>query len=128
MTGSYGIIYPTKFKRDGVIGMKNKIAAISIMFFSSLVMAEGINDPVYGEMIRKNEMKWREYALSIGKNPPVTEHYQYGMKLDVEKVLHHTSRNIGCGVMPAQMAYKDSSGELRILEYRTSGTLCPGNN
>lgn len=107
--------------------MINKIAAFSIMFFSSFALAEGSTDPVYGEMIKKNEKKWREYALSMGKNPPETEHYRYGMKLDVEKVLHLTSKNIGCGVMPTQMAYKDSNDELRILEYRTSGTKCPGN-
>jgi len=107
--------------------MINKVAVFSVVLFSNFALAEGSADPVYGEMINKNQIKWREYALSIGKNPPETEHYQYGMKLDVEKILHITSRNTGCGVMPAQMTYQDSDGELRILEYRASGTKCPGN-
>lgn len=106
--------------------MINKIAAFSIMFISSFALAEGRSDPVYGEMIKKNEAKWHEYAVAMGKTPPETEYYKYGMKLDVKKLLHTTSRNIGCDVMPAQMTYQDSNDELRILEYRVFGTKCPG--
>lgn len=46
------------------------------------------------------------------------------MKLDIAKVIHVTSTNGNCDVMPAQMTYEDSSGNLHILEYRVSGTDC----
>ena len=91
---------------------------VSIMLISSFAMAEGSADKVYGSMIQENEKRWREYALSIDKNPPETVHYRYGMDVDIERVIHITSTRIGCGVMPAQMTYKDSNGNLNILEYR----------
>lgn len=106
--------------------IQTRIAAISIMLASSFAMAEGSADRVYGPTIQKNEQRWKEYALSIDKNPPETVHYRYGMEVDAQRVIHITSKNIGCGVMPAQMTYEDSNGNINILEYRASGTKCPG--
>jgi hypothetical protein len=50
------------------------------------------------------------------------------MKLDVARVISRTSTNGSCDVMPAQMNYEDSTGELKILEYRTAGINCRGQN
>ncbi|MEZ2743819.1 MULTISPECIES: DUF2790 domain-containing protein [Halopseudomonas] len=108
------------------MSIQTRVAMVSIMLISSFAMAEGSADKVYGSMIQENEKRWREYALSIDKNPPETVHYRYGMDVDIERVIHITSTRIGCGVMPAQMTYKDSNGNLNILEYRASGTKCPG--
>ncbi|WP_457970731.1 DUF2790 domain-containing protein [Pseudomonas sp. R4-84] len=52
----------------------------------------------------------------------------YGMRLDVAKVISMTSTKASCDVMPAQMNYEDSSGDLKILEYRTAGIGCRGQN
>jgi len=44
------------------------------------------------------------------------------MKLDIARVVATTPTS--CGVMPAQMTYEDSNGDLNILEYRAAGTGC----
>ena len=104
------------------------ITALMILTASSLAMAEGGSDRLYGKMIQANEQSMREYASAQGKNPPEVTHYRYGMKLDIAKVIHVTSTNGNCDVMPAQMTYEDSSGNLNILEYRASGTNCRNQN
>lgn len=106
---------------------RTKFAAFSIIFVSSFAVADGGTDRVYGSMIKENENRWKEHALSTDQSPPEIVHYRYGMNLDIERVIHITSTRIGCGVMPAQMTYKDSNGDLKILEYRASGTKCRGN-
>jgi len=90
-------------------------------------MAEGRSDRIYGEMIRANEKAMQEYATSIGKNPPEVVHYRYGMKLDIAKVIRTTRTDTTCNdVMPAQITYEDSKGNLNTLEYRVVGTNCRG--
>ncbi|NBA95201.1 DUF2790 domain-containing protein [Pseudomonas sp. R5(2019)] len=101
---------------------------VSATLLSSTVWAEGSSDRLYGKMIQANEQSMREYASAQGKNSPEVTHYRYGMKLDIAKVIHVTSTNGSCGVMPAQMTYEDSSGNLNILEYRVSGTNCSSEN
>ncbi|UVJ46559.1 DUF2790 domain-containing protein [Pseudomonas sp. LS1212] len=93
-------------------------------------MAEGSDDRVYGRMIQDNEKVMQEYAVSRGKTPPEVTHYRYGMKLDIAKVVHITSTGFdsSCEVMPAQMTYEDSNGNLQILEYRVMGTACRNQN
>ena len=63
-----------------------------------------------------------------GKNPPEVIHYRYGMKLDIARVVATTPTDSSCGVMPAQMTYEDSNGDLNILEYRAAGTGCRNQN
>ncbi|WP_454864769.1 DUF2790 domain-containing protein [Pseudomonas rhizophila] len=104
------------------------VLAVSVISASSLVMAEGGGDRVYGRMIQDNEKAMQEYAVSRGKNPPEVTHYRYGMKLDIAKVVHKTSTGSSCEVMPAQMTYEDSNGNLQILEYRVMGTACRNGN
>ena len=101
------------------------MAAESFMTAASFAMAEGNSDRVYGKMIRANEKAIQEYAVSIGKNRPEVVHYRYGMKLDIAKVIRTTRTDMTCNeVMPAQMTYEDSNGDLNILEYRVAGTNC----
>ncbi len=101
------------------------MATISFVAATSSTMAEGSSDRVYREMIRANEKAMQEYALSIGKKPPEVAHYRYGMKLDIAKVIRMTRTDMTCNdVMPAQMTYEDSNGDLNILEYRVTGTDC----
>lgn len=104
------------------------ILAVSVISASSLVMAEGGGDRVYGPMIQDNEKAMQAYAVSRGKTLPEVTHYRYGMKLDIAKVVHNTSTGSSCGVMPAQMTYEDSNGNLRILEYRVMGIACRNEN
>ena len=100
-------------------------AAVFFMSVSSLSLAEGSSDREYGEMIRANENTMREYATSVGKKPPEVVHYRYGMKLDIAKVIRTTRTDMTCNdVMPAQIPYEDSKGDLAIVEYRVAGTNC----
>ncbi|MBA1273898.1 MULTISPECIES: DUF2790 domain-containing protein [Stutzerimonas] len=103
------------------------MAALSLMTVTSLTMAGGSSDSTYGEMIRANEKAMQEYAISTGKNPPKVVHYRYGMELDIAKVIQTTPTDITCNeVIPAQMTYEDSKGNLNTLEYDVMGTNCPG--
>lgn len=106
----------------------NVIAALTVMVASSAALAEGGADRVYGRMIQANEQAMQEYAAANGKNPPEVIHYRYGMKLDIAKVVATTRTDSGCNVMPAQMTYEDSNGNLNILEYRVAGTGCWNRN
>lgn len=52
------------------------------------------------------------------------ERYVYGMKLDIAKVVYVSDTRNVCGPVEATMHYRDSSGELRALEYRVLGGGC----
>ena len=110
--------------------MKNLkvIAALSAMVVSSAALAEGGADRVYGRMFQANEQPLQEYLAANGKNPPEVTHSRYGMKLDIARVVATTPTDSSCGVMPAQMTYEDSNGDLNILEYRAAGTGCRNQN
>ena len=63
------------------------------------------------------------FAADIQPKPgaglPV-EDYQYGMKVDVQKVLYRTDVSDKTGVVPVIMVYTDSQGEthkMRFLEW-----------
>jgi hypothetical protein len=103
----------------------NALLAVSILSLSSLALAEGGSDRVYGQMIRNNQQAMAQYAAEKGKAVPEIVHYEYGMKLDVKKVVSSTSVNKGCGVGPARMTYEDSNGKLNTVEYRLLGENCP---
>lgn len=95
--------------------------ALSAASLSPLALSEGRSDPIYGRMIQANEQSMQDYAFDRGKTPPKVTHYQYGMKLDVGRVIHITRVDYSCNAQPAQMTYEDSHGELKILEYRKMG-------
>jgi len=50
--------------------------------------------------------------------------YQYGMKLDIAKVVNITPIADVCGVVPVEMTYQDSKGATHILDYSVFGTGC----
>ncbi|WP_027897166.1 DUF2790 domain-containing protein [Zestomonas thermotolerans] len=47
--------------------------------------------------------------------------YQYGMQLDVQKVISVTPRPQSCDVAPATMIYVDSHGDTQRLDYLVMG-------
>ena len=104
------------------------ITAILAIVASSAALAEGGADRLYGKMIQANEQAMRAYAAANGKKPPEVIHYRYGMRPDVARVISMTSTTASCDVMPAQMNYEDSNGDVKILEYRTAGVGCRGQN
>ncbi|MDP1068878.1 co-regulatory protein PtrA N-terminal domain-containing protein, partial [Klebsiella pneumoniae] len=72
--------------------------AVTILTMSSLAMAEGGGDRVYGRMMQENQKAMEQYALENGKTTPEVVHYEYGMNLDVQKVISTTQANKTCGV------------------------------
>lgn len=100
------------------------IAALAVTVVSSAAMAEGGADRVYGRIIQANEQAMQRYTAANAKKPPEVVHYRYGMKLDIAKVVATTRTDSSCDVMPAQMTYEDSNGDLNILEFRAAGTGC----
>ncbi len=59
-----------------------------------------------------------------GKELPPIERYDYGMPLDIERVLSVTPVPVTCGVVPLVMLYRDSAGRLHRLQYRGLGAGC----
>lgn len=59
----------------------------------------------------------RAYALEKNKPVPNIAEYQYGMKLDVQKVVRQTPDPKTCQVVPRLMTYEDSTGELKTVKY-----------
>ena len=94
------------------------------MSVSSLSLAEGSSDREYGEMIRANENTMREYATcrkEASRSCPLS----LWDEVDIAKVIRTTRTDMTCNdVMPAQITYEDSKGDLAIVEYRVAGTNC----
>lgn len=66
-------------------------------------------------------------ALASGSSTVDTssvEHYNYGSKLDIAKVISLSSIPDVCEVVPAQMTYEDSHGQRHTLEYQVMGDGC----
>ena len=99
--------------------------AASVLTLSSLAMAEGGGDRVYGRMMQENQQAMEQYALKNGKAIPEIVHYEYGMNLDIQKVVSVTQANKTCGVAPSRMTYEDTAGRLNTVEYKIMGTNCP---
>ncbi|MCY1231400.1 hypothetical protein D9M72_438470 [compost metagenome] len=55
--------------------------------------------------------------------PPVTE-YEYGMHLDIARVIQMTDLTTFCGIGPAHMTYEDSQMQTKTIEYLVWGTGC----
>ncbi|MEN0107404.1 MAG: DUF2790 domain-containing protein [Pseudomonas sp.] len=56
----------------------------------------------------------------IGADIPAVE-YQYGMQLDVKKVLSLTDVSNLAGVVPVTMVYEDSHGQVHKVQYQELG-------
>ena len=98
---------------------------ISILALSSMAIASGGGDRVYGRMMQENQQAMEQYALKNGKSNPEIVHYKYGMDLDIHKIVSMTQANIDCAVAPSRMTFEDSAGKLNTVEYRVMGTNCP---
>ena len=71
-------------------------------------------------------------AFALAKEPvettvteePVIEHYHYGMKLDIARIISRSEIPDACGVVPAYMTYEDHQGRVHRLEYMVFGQGC----
>ncbi len=97
------------------------LSLVGVLSSSSAVLAESGGDATFERMMQNNRQAMDNYALQQGKNPPVTKDYAYGMPLDVVKVVNVSRPIKSCGVVPAQMTYEDSSGQLTTLRYTVAG-------
>ncbi|WP_095077112.1 DUF2790 domain-containing protein [Pseudomonas sp. Irchel s3h17] len=91
------------------------------LLLSAAAMAESGGDKAFEKMMQNNRVAMENYAAKQGKNPPQVREYAYGMQLDVVNVVSVTPPIKSCGVVPAQMTYEDSSGELNTLRYNVAG-------
>ncbi|WP_192979875.1 DUF2790 domain-containing protein [Pseudomonas sp. EggHat1] len=73
-------------------------------------------------------MKRIAYLLALGCATTLAyaetpEHYHYGMRLDIAKVISQTLPQ-GCQAGEARMVYLDSNGEQHTLIYQRIGEDC----
>ncbi|MCW8277942.1 DUF2790 domain-containing protein [Pseudomonas sp. PCH199] len=97
------------------------IALAGVMAVSLNVLAEGGGDRTFEKMLTANAKAMEQYAANQGKPAPVVKVYEYGMKLDVVKVVSVVRPAADCAVVPAAMTYEDSKGELNTLRYIVVG-------
>lgn len=74
---------------------------------SSSVLAEGGGDRAFERMMSANTQAMAQYAASQGKPAPVVKAYEYGMTMDVVKVVSVVRPEKRCTVVPAAMTYED---------------------
>ena len=99
----------------------NIIAFAGAVAISANVLAEGGGDKAFEKMMAANAKAMEQYAISQGKSVPVAKQYEYGMKVDVVKVISVVRPAKGCAVVPAAMTYEDSEGQLNTLMYTVVG-------
>ncbi|EJM60395.1 Protein of unknown function (DUF2790) [Pseudomonas sp. GM50] len=97
------------------------IAFAGVMAMSMDVLAEGGGDRTFEKMLSANTQAMEQYAASQGKPAPVVKDYEYGMKLDVVKVVSVVRPQVACAVVPAAMTYEDSQGQLNTIKYTVAG-------
>ncbi|MCY1331226.1 hypothetical protein D9M68_251890 [compost metagenome] len=62
-------------------------------------------------------------AAADQTTPPVTQ-YEYGVHLDIARVVQMTDLTTFCGIGPARMTYEDSQMQTKTIEYLVWGTGC----
>lgn len=97
------------------------LSLVGVLLSSSVVLAESGGDATFERMMQNNRQAMNNYAQEQGKQPPVIKDYAYGMPLDVVKVVNVSRPIKSCGVVPAQMTYEDSKGQLTTLRYTVAG-------
>ncbi len=97
------------------------IAFAGVMAMSMDVLAEGGGDRTFEKMLSANTQAMEQYAASQGKPAPVVKDYEYGMRLDVVKVVSVVRPQIACAVVPTAMTYEDSQGQLNTIKYTVAG-------
>jgi hypothetical protein len=94
---------------------------VAVLAMSSSVWAEGGGDRAFDRMMSANTQAMAQYAVSQGKSAPVVKEYEYGMKMDVVKVVSVVRPEKRCAVVPAAMTYEDSQGQLNTVKYTVAG-------
>ncbi|MHC8338589.1 DUF2790 domain-containing protein [Pseudomonas sp. HLT2-19-2] len=97
------------------------IAFVGVMVMSLNVLAEGGGDRAFEKMLRANTKAMEQYAANQGKPAPVVKDYEYGMTLDVVKVVSVVRPTVACAVVPTAMTYEDSQGQLNTIKYTVAG-------
>ena len=97
------------------------IACAGVMAMSMNVLAEGGGDRTFERMLSANTQAMEQYAANQGKPAPVVKDYEYGMKLDVVKVVSVVRPQVACAVVPTAMTYEDSKGQLNTIKYTVAG-------
>ncbi|WP_419709444.1 DUF2790 domain-containing protein [Pseudomonas sp. NFX224] len=97
------------------------IALAGVMAVSMSALAEGGGDRAFEKMLSANTRAMKQYAANEGKAAPVVKDYEYGMKLDVVKVVSVVRPAVACAVVPAAMTYEDSRGLLNTIKYTVAG-------
>lgn len=113
-----GFFYELKVQNMTLIKL---LAFAGVMAMSMNVLAEGGGDRTFEKMLNANTQAMEEYAASQGKPAPVVKDYQYGMKLDVVKVVSVVRPQVACAVVPTAMTYEDSQGRLNTIKYTVAG-------
>jgi len=98
------------------------LAFTGVMAMSLNALAEGGGDRTFDRALSANAQALEQYAAAQGKAAPVVKEYQYGMKLDVKKVVSVVRPKNECAVVPAAMTYEDSKGQLNTVTYSVMGT------
>lgn len=93
----------------------------SVLAMSLNVFAEGGGDRTFERALSANTKAMEQYAANQGKPAPVVKDYEYGMKLDVVKVVSVVRPPAACAVVPTAMTYEDSKGQLNTIKYTVAG-------
>ncbi|MBK5413387.1 DUF2790 domain-containing protein [Pseudomonas sp. TH31] len=99
----------------------NVMSGVAVLAMASSVWAEGGGDRAFEKMMSANTQAMEQYAVSQGKRAPVVKEYEYGMKMDVVKVVSVVRPEKRCAVVPAAMTYEDSQGQLNTVKYTVAG-------
>ena len=113
-----GFFYELKVQNMKLIKL---IAFAGVMAISLNVLAEGGGDRTFERMLSANTQAMEQYAANQGKPAPVVKDYEYGMKLDVVKVVSVVRPQVACAVVPTVMTYEDSKGQLNTIKYTVAG-------
>lgn len=97
------------------------LAFAGVMAVSLNALAEGGGDRTFERAFSANAKAMERYAASQGKAAPVVKDYEYGMKLDVVKIVSAVKPQPACAVVPTAMTYEDSKGQLNTLKYSVAG-------
>ena len=99
----------------------NIITFAGAVALSANVLAEGGGDKAFEKMMAANARAMEQYAIAQGKSVPLAKQYEYGMKVDVVKVISVVQPAKVCAVVPAAMTYEDSEGQLNTIKYTVAG-------
>jgi len=67
-------------------------------------------------------------AMAQAAEQPKAEHYSYGSKLDIAKIISIEEPADVCALVPVHMVYEDHRGQRHVLEYTRMGRGCRNQN